>query len=320
MTAQAALETKNRNLYGYLGLMLRGFAMGVCNVIPGISGGTMALLTGIYVELIESIRTITNPAHIKRLVRFQIKEILATIPWKFLTALLIGVILGVLSLAHFMEFLLVTYPIPVWSFFFGLIIASALIVSKRIRRWRIAHYTGLTLGTAAMYIVAGLVPMSTPDTLLTVFLSGMLAICAMVLPGISGAFILVLLGKYHFMVAALNNGDLPVVVVFTLGSGIGLVSFAQLLGWLFKRYHDQTVVVLIGLMLGSLRLIWPWKAAASSPDPAGWMPVNPDVANVLPDFSSPQVLLAVALVVVAFGIVVLFETLSGRRNPSHTAE
>lgn len=302
----------------YLGLTARGFAMGICNVIPGISGGTMALLTGIYIELIEAIRSVANPGHLKSLLKFKLKDIFTAIRWKFLLAVFLGIGSGTLSLSHFLEWMLETYPVPVWSFFFGLVAASAFVVSKRIHRWRFAHYAGLASGSAAMYIIAGLLPMSTPDTLINIFLSSMLAICAMILPGISGAFILVLLGKYQTMLAALNNREVVVILVFVLGAGAGLISIAQLLGWLFKRYHDQTIVVLIGLMLGSLRRIWPWKALDAGAVQSELLPVNPDVANVLPDFASPEVYLALALAVVAFAIVVVFEALSAKQKSAQT--
>lgn len=254
---------KARNLLGYLGVLVRGFFMGSADVVPGVSGGTMAFIMGIYEELIESIRMVGSPPFIRALLSFQIGEALRLINFPFLASLLIGILLAIVTLAPGIEWMLVNQPILIWSFFFGLVLASVVSVSKRIPNWSLPLWIALAAGTIGAYFLVGLVPVQTPQTWWFLFISGAIAICAMILPGISGSFILVLLGKYEYLVSAVNQRDLVPLIWTALGCAVGIVSFAQLLSWLFRRYHDLTVAVLTGFMLGSLRKVWPWKEVLS---------------------------------------------------------
>ncbi|MFO7633232.1 MAG: DUF368 domain-containing protein [Caldilinea sp.] len=245
----------------YLGVYVSGFAMGSADVVPGVSGGTVAFILGIYEELIGSIRMVGRPLFWRPFLRLQWKEAFRQINLFFLLALGIGIASAIILLAPGIEWMLVNQPIVIWSFFFGLIVASIIVVAPRVKVWSLSRWVALLLGALGGFWLVGLVPVQTPNTWWFLFLSGAIAICAMILPGISGSFILVLLGKYQFIINAVNERDFVSLAIFGLGAVVGLVTFAQLLSWLFKRYHDLTVAALTGLMIGSLRKIWPWKEA-----------------------------------------------------------
>ena len=237
--------------------------MGAANVIPGVSGGTMALILGIYEELINAIRSI-NLKFLRLITILNIKEALSTVSWPFLLPVGLGVLLATFSLAEALSWLLDRYPVIVWSFFFGLIVSSVITVSRVIKQWRISTIVAIVVGTIIAYGFFGVIPVSTPNAPWFIFGSGFIAICAMILPGISGAYVLVLLGKYHYILEALNNKDFFTLFIIGAGSLVGLISFAQILGWLLKRYHDLIMAILIGLMCGSLRKIWPWKETVTT--------------------------------------------------------
>ncbi|MFW6070181.1 MAG: DUF368 domain-containing protein [bacterium] len=243
----------------YFGLVLRGICMGASDIVPGVSGGTMAFILGIYEELIDSIRMVGQPRFLRAVFNLRIREAFEMLNWKFLVAVASGIGIAILSMAHALEWLLVNHPVFLWSFFFGLVLASVYVVARRIKRWTAPLVLALIVAATGAYFLVGLVPGQTPNNWWFLFLSGALAICAMILPGISGAFILVLLGKYQFVLSAVTQRDVISLGIVFAGAVIGLVTFAQILGWLFKRYHNLTVAALTGLMLGSLRKVWPWK-------------------------------------------------------------
>ncbi|HSM56209.1 MAG TPA: DUF368 domain-containing protein [Candidatus Sulfomarinibacteraceae bacterium] len=243
----------------YFGLVLRGICMGASDIVPGVSGGTMAFILGIYEELIDSIRMVGDPAFIRAVFGLRLREAFELLNWKFLLAVATGIGIAVLSLAHALEWLLVNQPVFLWSFFFGLVLASVFVVGRRVSRWTPRLALALVAAAVGAFLLVGLVPGQTPNSWWFLFLSGALAICAMILPGVSGAFILVLLGKYHFMLSAVTERDVLSIAIVGAGAAVGLVTFAQILGWLFKNHHDFTVAALTGLMLGSLRKVWPWK-------------------------------------------------------------
>lgn len=302
-----------RTLIDYAGLVLRGFCMGASDVVPGVSGGTMAFILGIYEELIDSIKTIDLKL-LRLLLSFRLKEVFEVVPWRFLLSVLIGILLAVFSLAQGLEWLLENQPQIVWSFFFGLVLASGITVSKRINRWSGGAAAAAVIAAVAAYFIVGLVPVSTPDALWSVFLSGVIAICAMILPGISGSFILVLLGKYQSILSAVNNRDILTLGVFAAGAAIGIVTFAQIVSWLFKRYHDITVAALMGLMLGSLRKLWPWKETTSIIIDRHGETIPLEQVNVLPPHFESVVIIAVAIAVVGFFAVLGLDYLAGRRS------
>ncbi len=286
--------------------------MGAADVVPGVSGGTMAFILGIYKELVDSIRVVGRPAFWRPILAWRWREALQVLNWPFLLAVASGIGLAVISLARGLEWLLIHHPVLLWGFFFGLVLGSALMVSRRVKQWRLPLWGALIGGAIGAYLIVGLVPLQTPDTWWFLLFSGALAICAMILPGISGAFILLLLGKYHTVLNAINQRDVVTLAFVIVGAAIGLVSFAQLLGWLFRRYHDVTVALLIGLMLGSLRKVWPWKTTlATISDSHGEMiPIVQQ--NVLPNLctgATPNIesFAAIGLAAMGFMTVVLLE-------------
>ena len=247
----------------YLLLTLKGCAMGMADVVPGVSGGTIAFISGIYEELIESIKSVDATA-LRLLGTLRLKEFWRHINGRFLLPVLLGIAIAIFSLARLMTYLLTNHPIAIWSFFFGLIVASALLVAKQIGRWRVQTVAACLIGAAAAWWITVATPAETPDTRWFILLSGAIAICAMILPGISGAFILLLLGKYQFIMQAVGDLNIPVIVIFVVGAAAGIISFSHLLSWLLKHWHDVTVAVLMGFMVGSLNKVWPWKETAET--------------------------------------------------------
>lgn len=292
--------------------------MGSADVVPGVSGGTMAFILGIYEELIDSIRAMVNLTAIKLLLQFKIKAALDILPWKFLAAIGLGILLAIFSLAKFLEWMLINQPVLLWSFFFGLVLASIVTVSKRVKSWGPVTLISALIGAVMAYIIVGLVPLETPNAPWFLFLSGALAICAMILPGISGSFILVLLGKYQYVLSAVNNRDFVTLFLVAAGAGVGIVTFAQILGWLFKRYHDITVAVLIGLMLGSLRKIWPWKETVDFILDRHNEPIPIEQINVFPTTWTGEVTFALVLVIIGFAVVFALDHYAGLKPTIET--
>lgn len=242
----------------YLLLLLKGCAMGAADVVPGVSGGTIAFITGIYEELINSIKSIDLQA-LKLLLSFKMADFWKKINGTFLLSVVGGVSISIFSLAKLMTWLLAHHPIYIWSFFFGLIIASSVLVAKEIRKWDIFTVLALLAGGAIAYTITVMSPASTPDTWWFIILSGAIAICAMILPGISGAFILLLMGKYTYILTAVTQFNIGIILLFVFGAVAGIISFSHLLSWLLKNYHTLTVSLLTGFMVGSLNKVWPWK-------------------------------------------------------------
>jgi putative membrane protein len=241
-----------------LRLYLTGLSMGTADLIPGVSGGTIAFVSGIYEELLHSINLITGQV-LKLWLKGQIREGWSLIPFRFLLPLALGMISAIFGLAHALSWLLETYPLYVWGFFFALVMTSTMIVAKRVRVWNASRATLFALSAIGAFFLVGLSPVETPFTLWAIFLSGFIAICAMILPGISGSFILLLLGKYQQVLKAVTESDFLTLGVLGLGCVLGLALFSRFLSWLFKKYHDISVVILAGFMLGSVRKIWPWQ-------------------------------------------------------------
>ena len=246
------------NFSRYLILALKGCAMGMADVVPGVSGGTIAFISGIYEELLDSIRSV-NATAVKLLLKGRFGQLWRHINGGFLLPLLLGIAIAIFSLARLMTYLLTNHPIAIWSFFFGLIIASTLLVARQVSHWNWKGVVSFAVGAAAAWWITVASPAETPNDWWFVMLSGAIAICAMILPGISGAFILLLLGKYQYIMQAVGDLNIPVIVIFVIGAAAGIISFSHLLSWLLKHYHDLTVAVLMGFMVGSLNKVWPWK-------------------------------------------------------------
>lgn len=236
--------------------------MGAADVVPGVSGGTVAFITGIYEELIQSIKSIDLNA-IKLLLRFQIAEFWKLINGNFLITLVGGIFVSLLSLSKLMIYLLKHHPISIWSFFFGLILISTPLILRDVKKWSVGPVLTFLVGAALAYWITIVSPAETPTNMFFIFLCGAIAICAMILPGISGAFILLLLGKYEFMITALTEFNIPVILVFITGCVLGLLGFSHFLNWILKNYRYATMALLAGFMLGSLNKVWPWKQVMS---------------------------------------------------------
>ena len=250
------------NILRYLSVAFKGVCMGAADVIPGVSGGTIAFLMGIYQELLDSIKSI-NGHSLKLLLTGKVGEFWRAINGWFLVSLGAGILVSIFSLARLMKYLLEYHPVQLWSFFFGLILASAIYILKGLDKWSLKNIISLLAGVAVAAYICIASPAQTPDTLWFVFLSGAIAICAMILPGISGSFILLLLGKYAFIMEAVTELNIPVLLVFAAGAGIGIVCFSHVLSWLLKKFYMLTIALLSGFMIGSLLKVWPWKVAGA---------------------------------------------------------
>ena len=247
-----------RSFKSYLVLAFKGLLMGAANVIPGVSGGTIAFLTGIYKELVDSLKSIDKNA-VQLFFKGRFKEFWKTVNGGFLLAVFAGVVVSIFSLAKLLQYLLQTHPIQIWSFFFGLIVVSTVIIMKDLGRFSIRNALGFIVGAALGVFICLATPATTPDSLAFIFICGAVTFCTMILPGISGSFILLLLGKYAFMLDAVSDLKVVILLVFAAGAVVGLLCFSHFLSWLLKKYYEPTLSMLCGLMAGSLLKVWPWK-------------------------------------------------------------
>lgn len=308
-----------RTIKDYIVISLKGMAMGAADVVPGVSGGTIAFITGIYEELLDSIKSV-NFKSLKVLFSEGFGAFWKAVNGWFLLALVTGIGISIISLAKILKHLLETYPITVWAFFFGLIVASAIYVGKSVKKWNIWTISAIILGTVFAYFITIITPAEANEAYWFIFLSGAIAICAMILPGISGSFILVLLGMYKFVIEALSSFDLIVIGIFGAGAVIGLLAFSNVLSWLLKKYHNQTVAALAGFMIGSLNKVWPWKHVTQWGIDRHGKKIAILQENVLPGTygnlaegqytaatNDPQLVWAIALAVLGFVIIFAFE-------------
>lgn len=295
----------------YIFTILKGMGMGAADIVPGVSGGTIALITGIYEEFINALKSFS--LILPDLKRLDFKAIWKKVNGNFLLALFAGIGISLLSLVHFIKYALNNHPVLLWSFFFGLIVASCYYVGKTVKSWNLANILGLVIGTVFTFYISSISPGETSNSLLFVFLSGMLAICAMILPGISGAFILVLLGKYNYIIESISAFRLEVIASFAAGCLVGILSFSHLLSFLLKRYHNLTIAILTGFMIGSLNKIWPWKNTLTWNIDRHGEEIPGIQENVLPaNFteSDPKVLSAILLAVAGFLLIFILENLA----------
>lgn len=245
---------------------VKGICMGAADVIPGVSGGTIAFMTGIYEDLVGSINNI-NITALKLLFTGKFKQFWKHINGNFLLSLITGILISILSLAKLMQYLLNHQPIQTWAFFFGLIVASSIFILKGIKAWKVKDFVMLVFGIILGVVVCTLSPTETPDGLWFILICGAIAICAMILPGISGSFILLILGKYEYMMGTIadivsGKGDLMdflTVIVFIIGAAAGIIAFSKFLHWLLQHYHRETLLVMAGFIIGSLVKVWPWS-------------------------------------------------------------
>lgn len=286
---------------------LKGFGMGAANVVPGVSGGTIALLTGIYSDIVGALNAVTEKETWKSLLHGRFREFWRLIKGDFLMALLVGVLLSVFSLAKLVTWCLTYYPILTWAFFFGLILASAVVMVHGIKDFRGADLIPAVIGLALGLVICTMSPTKTTDNIWFIFLCGAISICAMILPGISGSFILLVMGKYHYIMQAITDLNWPVIIMFGVGCVVGILAFAKLLHWLLARWERQTMLVLLGFVFGSLVRVWPWYdgeavAAAQLLRTGSVSPLDLQIPG------------AVIWCAVGIAAVVLFELLGSRKK------
>jgi putative membrane protein len=304
-----------RTTGNYLLLGLKGMGMGAADVVPGVSGGTIAFITGIYEELINSIKSV-NLSSVKLLFMGKFKSFWKAINGSFLLSVVLGIGISIFSLAKGLEYLLHHYPILVWAFFFGLIVASAIYVARTVRKWDGGTILAAVTGIIIAYFITVISPAEANTTWWFIFLSGSIAICAMILPGISGSFILVLLGMYRFILEAVGNLDIMVLLIFMAGAATGIIAFSNLLSWLLRKFHNLTIALLAGFMVGSLNKVWPWKQITETfTDRHGEIKPLAEI-NILPGTyeqltgTSPMLKGAIILVLAGFVLIFAIEGLS----------
>lgn len=290
--------------------------MGAADVVPGVSGGTIAFISGIYEELLTSISSI-NTANLKLLKKEGVKAAWKAVNGNFLLALLLGIFISIISLAKLISWLLENKPIMVWSFFFGLVLASILYVGKQLTKWNSVTVILFLIGAFVAYFITTLQPaISESSSLLFFFFAGSLAICAMILPGISGSFILVLLGAYKPVLDAIHNRDMKLIGVVAIGAVVGLLSFSKVLRWLFDHHKNYTLAVLTGFILGSLNKIWPWKKTLTWRINSHGVKVPFNERSISP-FSfegDSQLMMAILLSIIGFAVIILLEKLANISN------
>ena len=295
-----------RRIKDYAVLTLKGMAMGAADVVPGVSGGTIAFIAGIYDELINSIKSI-NMHSLKLLFTGKIAAFWKAVNGNFLFALLLGIAISVFSLAKLITYLLLNEPVLVWSFFFGLVLASTWFVTKDIKGWNWKTVAGFVGGAVIAYYITVATPAETSTNLMFIFLCGAIAICAMILPGISGSFILVLLGKYFYVMEAVKTLDLVVLGVFAFGAALGVTSFSRVLSYALKNFRNITLSVLSGFMLGSLNKVWPWKEVEKLVSDGHEVMIEHNIAP------NTEVAEAVVLMLIGFILVYVLEKISAKK-------
>lgn len=297
-----------KNLKDYILTYLKGMSMGAADVVPGVSGGSIALIAGIYERLLDSIKSVDKTA-LALLLKFEIKNLWNHIDASFLFTLLAGIMTSIFSLSKVITYLMEYHPIPLWSFFCGLIIISAILILKDIQRWTFGVVLALIIGTAVAYWITGLPPTTTPNTLWFTFVAGAIAICAMILPGISGSFLLLVMGQYERIIGAVNEKDFLIIIVFGSGCLVGILAFSRVVSYLLKHYHAVTIGVLSGFMVGSLNKIWPWKEILSYQVSSTGEQIPMVTNNILPqnylEASGQEPLVLYAILAFLFGILLV---------------
>jgi putative membrane protein len=308
----------------YIGLFFKGMGVGAANVIPGVSGGTIALITGIFEKLIHSIKSFDLKA-LGYIFTGKFKSFARHVNLDFLIAVFVGVAVSILSLAKLLDYLFSNYPVYVWAYFFGLIIASVYFVSRRISRWHLSVIISLIAGTAVAVVISLLNPAVENDGFMYLFLCGIVAMCSMILPGLSGSFVLILMGNYKLVwIDAVSSFDLEiwakVLVPVVLGAVTGLIAFSHFLSWIYRKFRDQTIALLTGFILGSLSILWPWQKPVILTDAAG-IPVLKDGEEVIsgftryvPEVFNQEVVIVIICVIAGFITIFITEKLAQQNN------
>lgn len=296
----------------YIFLVLKGMAMGAANVIPGVSGGTIALITEIFERLINAIKSF-DLAAVKLLLKGKIKAFVKHTDLYFLLAILIGIVVAIVSLARIFDYLFREYPVYIWAFFFGLVLASVYFVGKRISKFSLSVVITFIFGTAIAIFISFMSKGQESDNFFYLVLCGVAAICSMILPGLSGSFILFIMGNYRLVaIDAINDRDIGILIPVGIGAIGGLIVFSHILSWVFKRFRDETISILTGFILGSVSILWPWQKEEYLTDAAGQLilkdgeKVITHYTRVLPADFGIEFWIAIACIL--FGIISIWAT------------
>jgi putative membrane protein len=301
----------------YILTYLKGMAMGAADIVPGVSGGSIALIAGIYQELLDSINSF-KLHNLQLLAKLEFKAFYKAVNGSFLLSLLLGIMTSIFSLSSLITYLMTDHPIPLWSFFTGLILISAFMILKEIKRWHMGVVLAVLIGTAIAWWVTNLPPTTTPNAIWFTFVSGAIAICAMILPGISGSFILLIMGQYEPILQAVNDRNFLKLFVFAAGCAVGILSFSRVVSWLLRKYHSATIGLLSGFMLGSVNELWPWKLViswrtSSSGEQKPFLDENIWPGDYLAQVGQePQILAAVLAFLFGIGLVLFIEWLAAK--------
>jgi putative membrane protein len=296
---------------------LKGMAMGAADIVPGVSGGSIALIAGIYQELLDSINSF-NWNNLLLLKSFQIKELYLRLNGNFLLSLVLGIMTSIFALSRLITYLMDEHPIPLWSFFSGLILVSAFLILKETKKWNFVIIVSIAIGTAFAWWVTNLPPTTTPDASWFTFVAGAIAICAMILPGISGSFVLLILGQYERILQAVMDKDFFTLALFASGCLVGILSFSRVVAFLLRRFHAATIGLLSGFMLGSVNELWPWKLVTSWRTSSSGKEVPFLTENILPgDYFAqvglqPQLGWAIGAFFFGIGLVLFIEWLANK--------
>ena len=295
---------------------LKGAGMGAANVIPGVSGGTIAFITGIYERLLNALKSF-GPEAAKQLLKRDFSGFAKTVDLPFLAALGIGVVVSIISLAKLLEHLFETHPTLVWAFFFGLIIASVPAVARMVKSWKAPQIVALLIGAAIAISFVFITPAAENDSFFYLMLCGVAAMCSMIIPGVSGSFVLLLMGNYPLVLRAINERDLLKLVPVGIGAVAGLIALSHLLSWLFKRYHDTATALVTGFVAGSLPTIWPWKVPGEIEMITVGEKTKEKILSYnyeIPDFAATSTWIAIGLLVLGAVLVIVLDRVGRARD------
>ncbi len=311
----------HKNLGEYLSLTLKGFAMGAANVIPGVSGGTIALITGVFEKLINSLKSIDHVA-LSFLLRGQLRSFASRINFFFLVAIFSGALLSVFTLARLLSYLFSNFPVFIWAYFFGLILASVYFVGKNVEKWKLTVFLIFATGAFLAIWISSMSPAEGNENTLYLVLCGAVAVSSMILPGLSGSFILILMGNYELVaIEAINDLRFDILIPVLIGIVAGLLAFSHFLSWIFRNYRDHTLSSLTGFIAGSLLILWPWKTPVFRMNDMGEIvtrtdgsPVIQNYDRFIPETLNGEVIVAFLLMMAGFLTIWLLEKVAEKTS------
>ncbi len=313
-------------MHHYIYVFLKGLAMGIANVIPGVSGGTIALITGIFERIINAIKNTLSIESARLIFTGKFSKWLKHTDLVFAMVLGAGIIIAIVSVARLFEYLFAVYPAYLWAFFFGLVLASVWFVGRTVSKWNAIVVLFFAFGTAVAVLMAVLKPMGENTGFMYLILCGAVAACSMILPGVSGSFVLILMGNYELvMIKAVNDVDLSILIPVFIGAGVGLIGFSYILSWIFRKFRNQTIATLSGFMFGSLLIIWPWKIPVWKTGNDGELILSRSGDKIVenyhwthPEDFNTELLIALAFIVIGIAVIAVTETIAARNKKQST--